>query len=219
MNFEKEGLSSTISQAASQQGRLCSQVPALFFRGILPAKVWKLLSHIHMVNRFRDSFHRKTFLFLTANNAGWRGSNSHTSMTEHVTHKVTHTHIRFHPFSFAPLSLLLCVSPSVLPFHNLLVREVRKCKERARKKKKSEASTQNLPFSLSRSCSSPTTNILPPSLPQSSCFLAPVSGMSLPCLRGVSAPLAKPIDPLITCGSTTFSEEQVCACTFHTHFK
>lgn len=59
----------------------------------------------------------------------------------------------------------------------------------------------------------------PPSLPQSSCFLAPVSGMSLPCLRGVSAPLAKPIDPLITCGSTIFSEEQVCACTFHTHFK
>lgn len=27
-----------------------------FFRGILPAKAWKLLSHIHMVNLFRDSF-------------------------------------------------------------------------------------------------------------------------------------------------------------------
>lgn len=165
MNFEKEGLSSTISQAASQQGRLCSQVPALFFRGILPAKVWKLLSHIHMVNRFRDSFHRKTFLFLTANNAGWRGSNSHTSMTEHVTHKVTHTHIRFHPFSFAPLSLLLCVSPSVLPFHNLLVREVRKCKERARKKKKVKRQLRISPsLCLALALPPPPTFSLPPSL-------------------------------------------------------
>lgn len=89
-----------------------------FFLGILPAKVWKLLSHIHMMIRFRDSFLWKTFLFLTAKNAGWRWSRSHTSVTEHVTHRVTHT--CFHPLSFVPfvsltLRLALCSALSQPP--------------------------------------------------------------------------------------------------------
>lgn len=135
-----------LSTRESQQCKLTGGHPAgpaklsgrcSFFRGILPAKVRKLLSHIHMVNRFRDSFLRKTFLFLTANDAGWRGSGSHTSMTEHVTHRVTHTlTFAFILSALPPLSLLLCVSLSVLPFHNLPGREVRKWGEEKKKKKK-----------------------------------------------------------------------------------
>lgn len=88
-----------------------------FFRGILPAKVWKLLSHIHMVNWFRDSFFRKTFLFLIASDAGWRGSGSHTSMTEHVMHRVTHTLTITSILSAQHLlSVSFCVSLCVLPF-------------------------------------------------------------------------------------------------------
>lgn len=154
-----------------------------------------------MVNRFRDSFHRKTFLFLTANDAGWRGSGSHTSMTEHVTHRVTHTHTRFHSLCFAPfVSLTLC-----LPLCSALSqppREGSEEMEREREKKWSVSSESSLLsvslFSLPR--------------PPSYCLLAPVSGMSWRCLRGVPAPSAKPIDPLITCCSTSFREEQVCTC-------
>lgn len=110
----------------SQQYKLTGDHPAgpaklsgrsSFFRGILPAKAWKLLSHIHMVNQFRDSFLRKTFLFLTANNAGWKGSGSHTSMTEHVTHRVTHTLTFAFISQLCPLCLSYFASPSVFcPF-------------------------------------------------------------------------------------------------------
>lgn len=74
-----------------------------------------------MVNRFRDSFLRKTFLFLTAADAGRRGSGTHGSMTEHVTHRVTHTLTAafilpaLPPFVFLTCRLLLCSALSQPP--------------------------------------------------------------------------------------------------------
>lgn len=65
---QRESLSSGSTQAATQQDQLSSPAVALFFRGILPAKVRKSLSH--MVNRFRGSFLRRTFPSLTASHAG-----------------------------------------------------------------------------------------------------------------------------------------------------
>lgn len=180
-----------------------------FFRGILPAKVWKLLSHIHMVNRFRDSFLRKTFLFLTVSDAGWRGSGSHTSMTEHVTHTVTHTlTFAFILLALPSLSLLFCVSLSALPFHNLPGREVRKKGEREKKTK--QWSLPPVPLLLSPSCC--WSSFSPPCLPASS--LPPSSQWDVLtlCNRCVCCiQSAKPIDPL----TTSFREEQVCTCAIY----
>lgn len=165
------GISATESQQSEHTGGHPAGPAKLsgrcsFFRGILPAKVWKLLSHIHMVNRFRDSFLRKTFFFLTANDAGWRGSGIHTSMTEHVPHRVTHTLTLAFILSALPsLSCLLYVSLSVLPFHNLPGREIRKWEE--------EKKTVKCLFSISPSlCLALARLSHPPSL------IALVSGMS-----------------------------------------
>lgn len=115
-----------------------------------------------MVNRFRDSFLRKTFLFLTDNDAGRRGSGSHTSMTEHVTHRVAHTlTFAFIPSALPVLFLVLCASLSVRPFRNLLGREVRKWGEK-KTKQNSDASLQNLPLSPSVSLSLVSLPLPPP---------------------------------------------------------
>lgn len=136
-----------------------------------------------MVNQFRDSFLRKTFLFLTANDAGRRDSGSHTSMTEHVTHRASHTlTFAFILTALAPLSLSYFASPSQLcPFTTSQKgkwgSEERGGGKKKKKKRRQTQCLQNLPFSPSRSRSS-----LSPSL------LAPVSGMSWPCVRGVPSP-------------------------------
>lgn len=177
-----------------------------FFRGILPAKVWKLLSHIHMVNRFRDSFLRKTFHFLTADDTTWRGSRNHTSMTEHVKHGVTYTlTIAFILLALPPPFVSLTLR---LSFCSALSQPHREGSEEAERDKNNWSVSLALLLSV---CSS-----LPP-LPASR--LTPVSGMSWPWVRGVPAPWvsAKPIDPLTTYCFTSFREEQVCTCEIWMH--
>lgn len=160
-----------------------------------------------MVNRFRDSFLRKTFLFLTANDAGRRGSGSHTSMTEHVTHRVAQTlTFAFIPSALPVLFLVLCVSLSVRPFRNLLGREVRKWGE----KKQNKTVTllfrisPSLRLSRSRSSLSPSLRLLPCSSQWD------VLTLCKGCACSFSIQSAKPIDPLTTCCSPSFREEQVC---------
>lgn len=155
-----------------------------------------------MVNRFRDSFLRKTFLFLTVSDAGWRGSGSHTSMTEHVTHTVTYTlTFAFILLALPSLSLLFCVSLSALPFHNLPGREVRKKGER--KKQNNEASLRYLSFSL-RLAVDRLSPLPASSLPPSSQWdVLTLCNRCVCCIQS-----AKPIDPL----TTSFREEQVCTC-------
>lgn len=105
-----------------------------------------------------------------------------------------------------PLSLLRCV----FPLCSALSQLPREESVEMREGQKSESSLQNLPLSVSHSLDSLRH-------PSSSCCFAPVSGKSWPCLRGVPAPSAKPIDPLITCYSTSFRKERACTCTIYTY--
>lgn len=129
-------LSRTSSQAATRQDRLCSPVPPLLFSvGSFRQKFGSRCPTSTWWTGFRGSFRRRTFLFLTAGDAGfWRGgSGGRAGVTEHVTHNgYSHTHARTHtgshPLSTAPsLSASLCVSLfPALPFRNLPRREARK---------------------------------------------------------------------------------------------
>lgn len=124
-----------------------------------------------------------------------------------VTHTLTFAFILS---ALPPLSLLLYVSLCVLPFRNLPGREVRKWGEEKKEKKKkhSETSLQNLPFPLSHSRLTLPLLLLPPCSSQWD-----VLTLCKRCACSFAIQSAKPIDPLTTCCSTSFTEEQVCTCT------
>lgn len=120
-----------------------------------------------------------------------------TPAWQSMLHAVPHMHAGFYPVSFALTVSYFVLPPlSGLALHYLLGRKVRKCRQEGKKKKKASAFSQSH-FSPSRSHS--VTHSL-----TSAWRFAPVCGMSWPCLRGVPAPSAKPIDPLITSCCTSF---------------
>lgn len=112
--------------------------PCAFFRGILPAKVWKLLSEIHMVNRFRDSFHWKTFFLPDSLQCCLeRQWLSHQQDWACFQHAVPHTRAPAFILSALPSPpLTLCFPLSGLALHKCLGREVRKCRQKKKKEKK-----------------------------------------------------------------------------------
>lgn len=149
-----------------------------------------------MVNRFRDSFHRKTFLFLTANDAGWRGNGSHTSMTEHVTHRVTHMH-SLSSSQLCPLCLSYFASPSLfIPF---ATSEGGKWGngERAKKKKKEVKRLLRISPSLCVALPSLPPSLLPPpasllqsvGCPDADAEVCQPQGLNLLILLSHAAPL------------------------------
>lgn len=149
-----------------------------------------------MVNWFRDSFHWKT-LFFPDSLQHWlaRQLQSHQHDRACYTQSLTCTPA-FILSALPSPSLTLCPPPlSGLALHNLLGRKVRKCRQEGEKKEKSFGSLEVSLLSVSLSLSHSLT---------SAWRFAPVSGMSWPCLRGVPAPSAKPIDPLITSCCTSF---------------
>lgn len=105
--FKHKSLNITSSQAATQQDQPCSLVPALFsvgffrqrFGNCCPTSTWRTGSGTHATGK--HSF------FLTACNIGWRGSGSHTSMTEHVTRSPSHA-LRLLSSQLCPRRFLLC---------------------------------------------------------------------------------------------------------------
>lgn len=106
-------LSRTSSQAATRQDLLCSPVPPLLFSvGSFRQKFGSRCPTSTWWTGFRGSFRRRTFLFLTAGDAGfWRGgSGGRAGVTEHVTHNgYSHTHAR------TPALILSALLPLCLP--------------------------------------------------------------------------------------------------------
>lgn len=132
-----------------------------------------------------------------------------TPAWQSMLHTESLTCTRFHPLSFAPfvsltLCLPLCSSLSQPPREGNEEMESEQKKKEKRKKWRVTSESPLLSVSLFSLC-----------CPPSSRLLAPVSGMSWRWRWGVPAPGAKPIDPLITCCSTSFREEQVCTCTLN----
>lgn len=144
-----------------------------------------------------------------------RGSRRHTGMTGHVAHRVPHTPIGLSNCSaLLPLSLQLCISLSA-PLCPFTTSQERKCGKR--EKKKQDTVTRLLRISLpslSRSGSS-----LSSTLPCST-LLLPVSGMSWPCLRGVSVPpVSSQLNLLILLPHAALlqTEDHVCTCITYAH--
>lgn len=188
--FEDSSLSSTSSQATTRQDRLCSPVLALFsvgffrrkFGNYCPTSTWWTGSGAHSTGKHSFSWQPATPVGEAAVvTPAWQ------SMLH--TESLTRT-LAFILSALPPLSVWLCVSLSPrCPFATSW----------GGKRGNGEGARQRSGVSPSPSAS-----------PQPSLLFAPVSGMSRHCTRGVLAPLAKPIDPLITC--SPFSEKQVCAC-------
>lgn len=205
MNSWSKSLSSSHSQAACRQDQPCSLVHALFSVGFFqqrfgyycPTSTWWTCSGTHSTGKHSFSWQSATPVRQAAIvTAAWQ------SMLH--AHSPTCTPA-FILSALPPLSLPLCV----FPLCSALSQLPREGSDEMREGQKSESSLQNLPFSVSHSLDSLRH-------PSSSCCFARVSGKSWLCLRGVPAPSAKTIDPLITCYSTSLRKERVCTCTIYT---
>lgn len=165
-----EGLSSASTQAATQQDQLSSPATALFsvgffrqrFGNYCPTSTWWTGSGTHSSGKHSSSWQPTTPV-------------GEAAVVKPAWQSMLHTLT----LALPSLSLFLYVSFSVLPFHNLPGREMRKWGEKKEKQQSVSPVSPLLSVSLS-SVSLPC----PPSSP----LLAAVSGMSWPCARGVPAP-------------------------------
>lgn len=114
-----------------------------------------------MVNRFRDSFHWKTFFFPHSLQC-WLETQWPSHQHERACYTPSLTRAPAFILSALPFpSLTLCFLLSGLALHNRLGREVRKCRQEKKKKKRGLPFSRSH-FSLSRSHLCPLLTLLLP---------------------------------------------------------